>query len=218
LRSGNQVRITAQLIHASADKHIWAQSYEGEIRGTLVLQNLARAGADLAAWLRFMPPSTPEKEMRDANVDWQLISYGNTVHSFTNWDLDSDHSKPAACNAKSEARSWAAMRTFFEEISPTGTPGYLDQIFYSRSQCRYSDLIGAFPTASVAVFLPKGRSRPRSASTGGAVTSRTVRSPSGCKIMPLFALIRSPPVCQRSASLIMGAILLSQCIETPAGA
>jgi dienelactone hydrolase len=57
-----------------------------------------------------------EKEMRDANVDWPLISYGNTVHSFTNWDLDSDHSKPAAYNAKSDARSWAAMRTFFEEI------------------------------------------------------------------------------------------------------
>jgi dienelactone hydrolase len=59
---------------------------------------------------------TFEKEMRDANVDWQLISYGNTVHSFTNWDLDSDHSKPAAYNAKSDARSWAAMRMFFEEI------------------------------------------------------------------------------------------------------
>ena len=48
LRSGNQVRIMAQLIQASADKHVWAQSYEGEIRDTLVLQNLARAGADLA--------------------------------------------------------------------------------------------------------------------------------------------------------------------------
>jgi len=57
-----------------------------------------------------------EKEMRNAKVDWQLISYGNTVHSFTNWDLDSDHSKPAAYNVKSDARSWAAMRAFFEEI------------------------------------------------------------------------------------------------------
>jgi dienelactone hydrolase len=57
-----------------------------------------------------------EKEMRDAKVDWQLVSYGNTVHSFTNWDLDSDHSKPAAYNEKSDARSWAAMRAFFEEI------------------------------------------------------------------------------------------------------
>src|SRR5262249_37403087 len=101
---------------------------------------------------------------------------------------------------------------------PTGTLGYLDLIFYSRSQCRYSALIGAFPTASAAVFLPKGMSRPRSAATGGAVRSRTVRSPSGCRMMPLFALMRSPPVCQRSASLIMGAILLSQRVEAPAGA
>jgi TolB-like protein/DNA-binding winged helix-turn-helix (wHTH) protein/Flp pilus assembly protein TadD len=47
LRSGDQVRITAQLIQASADKHIWAQSYEGEIRDTLVLQNrVARAIAE----------------------------------------------------------------------------------------------------------------------------------------------------------------------------
>ncbi len=57
-----------------------------------------------------------EKEMRDAKVDWQLMSYGSTVHSFTNWDLDSDHSRPAAYNMKSDARSWVAMRAFFDEI------------------------------------------------------------------------------------------------------
>ena len=49
-------------------------------------------------------------------LDWQLLSYGNTVHSFTNWELHSDHSKPAAYNAKTDARSWTAMRVFFEEI------------------------------------------------------------------------------------------------------
>ena len=47
LRSGDQVRITAQLIEASADKHLWSQSYEGELRDTLALQNqVARAIAD----------------------------------------------------------------------------------------------------------------------------------------------------------------------------
>ena len=47
LRSGNEVRITAQLIEASADKHLWSQSYEGELRDTLALQNdVARAIAD----------------------------------------------------------------------------------------------------------------------------------------------------------------------------
>lgn len=47
LRSGDQVRITAQLIEASADKHLWSQSYEGELQDTLALQNnVARAIAD----------------------------------------------------------------------------------------------------------------------------------------------------------------------------
>ncbi len=47
LRSGDQVRITAQLIEASTDKHLWSQSYQGELRDTLALQNqVARAIAD----------------------------------------------------------------------------------------------------------------------------------------------------------------------------
>jgi TolB-like protein/DNA-binding winged helix-turn-helix (wHTH) protein/Flp pilus assembly protein TadD len=47
LRSGDRVRITAQLIEASADKHLWSESYEGELRDTLALQNkVARAIAD----------------------------------------------------------------------------------------------------------------------------------------------------------------------------
>jgi TolB-like protein/Flp pilus assembly protein TadD len=47
LRSGDQVRITAQLIQASSDKHLWSQSYEGELKDTLALQSkVARAIAD----------------------------------------------------------------------------------------------------------------------------------------------------------------------------
>jgi TolB-like protein/DNA-binding winged helix-turn-helix (wHTH) protein len=47
LRSGERVRITAQLIQLPADKHIWAQSYEGDIRDALTLQNkVARAIAE----------------------------------------------------------------------------------------------------------------------------------------------------------------------------
>jgi TolB-like protein/DNA-binding winged helix-turn-helix (wHTH) protein/Tfp pilus assembly protein PilF len=47
LRSGDRVRITAQLIDASTDKHLWSQSYEGEVRDTLALQNqVAREVAD----------------------------------------------------------------------------------------------------------------------------------------------------------------------------
>jgi tetratricopeptide (TPR) repeat protein len=47
LRSGDQVRITAQLIEAATDKHLWSQSYEGQVRDTLALQSqVARAIAD----------------------------------------------------------------------------------------------------------------------------------------------------------------------------
>jgi TolB-like protein/DNA-binding winged helix-turn-helix (wHTH) protein/Flp pilus assembly protein TadD len=47
LRSGDRVRITAQLIDATADKHLWSQSYEGELKDTLALQNqVAQAIAD----------------------------------------------------------------------------------------------------------------------------------------------------------------------------
>ncbi|MFZ0887760.1 MAG: hypothetical protein WA005_04850, partial [Candidatus Binataceae bacterium] len=39
VRSGNKVRITAQLIDAPADKHLWAKSYERESRDVLALQD-----------------------------------------------------------------------------------------------------------------------------------------------------------------------------------
>jgi TolB-like protein len=38
-RVGNQVRITAQLIEASTDRHLWAKSYERDLRGILTLQD-----------------------------------------------------------------------------------------------------------------------------------------------------------------------------------
>jgi TolB-like protein/DNA-binding winged helix-turn-helix (wHTH) protein/Tfp pilus assembly protein PilF len=47
LRSGDKVRITAQLIRVPDDNHIWADSYEGDLRDTLVLQDqVAKAIAD----------------------------------------------------------------------------------------------------------------------------------------------------------------------------
>ena len=39
MQSGNRVRITAQLIHAATDQHLWAQSYERELSDVLALQS-----------------------------------------------------------------------------------------------------------------------------------------------------------------------------------
>jgi serine/threonine-protein kinase len=47
LRSGDRVRISAQLIHASTDTHLWARDYERDARDVLALQSdVARAVAD----------------------------------------------------------------------------------------------------------------------------------------------------------------------------
>lgn len=57
-----------------------------------------------------------EREMRDAGVDWQLVSYGGAVHAFTNPDAGNDNAKGAAYNARADRRSWEAMKTFFHEV------------------------------------------------------------------------------------------------------
>jgi TolB-like protein/DNA-binding winged helix-turn-helix (wHTH) protein/Flp pilus assembly protein TadD len=43
-RSGDRLRISAQLIHVSSDRHVWAHQYEGDIRNVVALQDeIARA-------------------------------------------------------------------------------------------------------------------------------------------------------------------------------
>ena len=61
-----------------------------------------------------------EKEMRDAKVDWQLVAYGNAVHSFTDKGAGNDNSKGAAYNEKADRRSWEAMKDLFGELFGTG--------------------------------------------------------------------------------------------------
>jgi TolB-like protein/DNA-binding winged helix-turn-helix (wHTH) protein/tetratricopeptide (TPR) repeat protein len=50
LRAGDRVRITAQLIQVPADRHVWAQSYEGDVRDALALQS--RVARDVAEQIR----------------------------------------------------------------------------------------------------------------------------------------------------------------------
>ncbi|MDJ1173610.1 dienelactone hydrolase family protein [Roseofilum capinflatum] len=57
-----------------------------------------------------------QEEMRQAGVDWQLIAYGGTVHSFTNPKAGNDPSKGSAYNPDSARRSFAAMELFFDEL------------------------------------------------------------------------------------------------------
>ena len=56
------------------------------------------------------------EEMTKAQADWQIMSYGGTVHSFTNPDADRVGVPGLAYSTLADERSWKAMAAFFEEI------------------------------------------------------------------------------------------------------
>ena len=66
LRSGDHVRITAQLIDAYTDKHLWSQSYEGELRDTLALQN--RVASAIADQIRINLTPQEQAALKDVKV------------------------------------------------------------------------------------------------------------------------------------------------------
>jgi TolB-like protein/DNA-binding winged helix-turn-helix (wHTH) protein len=64
MRSGDRVRITAQLIEAPQDRHLWAETYEGDLRDILGLQDqVAKA---IAAEIRVT--LTPQEQVQLTNA------------------------------------------------------------------------------------------------------------------------------------------------------
>ncbi len=57
-----------------------------------------------------------QDEMRKSGTDWQMISYGGAVHSFTVKEAGSDPSTGMAYNEDADRRSWQAMKDFFAEL------------------------------------------------------------------------------------------------------
>lgn len=55
-------------------------------------------------------------ELTRDKVDWQLLSHGNVVHSFTNPEADTRGTPGFAYNANADRRSWAAMQGLFAEV------------------------------------------------------------------------------------------------------
>ena len=66
LRSGNKVRITAQLIQAHTDKHLWAQSYEADLSDTLALQN--KVASAIAEQIRIKLSPQEETALKNVKV------------------------------------------------------------------------------------------------------------------------------------------------------
>jgi TolB-like protein/DNA-binding winged helix-turn-helix (wHTH) protein/Tfp pilus assembly protein PilF len=64
LRAGNRVRITAELVQVSTDRHLWAETYEGQVGDILTLQGQVAA----AIVNQISVKLTPEDQTRLANA------------------------------------------------------------------------------------------------------------------------------------------------------
>jgi len=64
LRSGNRVRITAELVQVATDRHLWAETYEGQLGDVLSLQS--QVASAIVNEIRIN--LTPEEQQRLANA------------------------------------------------------------------------------------------------------------------------------------------------------
>nr|HEX4312942.1 dienelactone hydrolase family protein [Kofleriaceae bacterium] len=86
-QDGKNIKAKVLALHGAADPH--------------------ESAADLAAF---------QKELADAHVDYQLVQYGGAVHCFTDATAGHDASTGCAYDPAADARSWAAMKAFFDEL------------------------------------------------------------------------------------------------------
>ncbi len=58
VRTGDRIRVTAQLVDARTDRHIWAEDYQGDLRDILVLQNDIATAIAHSVQAKIDPPNS----------------------------------------------------------------------------------------------------------------------------------------------------------------
>ena len=112
-RSGDRVRISAQLIRAATDEHLWAQSYERDLRDVLALQDEV-AGAIANAVEGRLEPAAHSGTTAPAVSRHGYELYLRALDTYRHWDRYSDRAAMALLEQairedSSYAPPWAAM-------------------------------------------------------------------------------------------------------------
>jgi TolB-like protein/DNA-binding winged helix-turn-helix (wHTH) protein/Tfp pilus assembly protein PilF len=136
VRAGDQVRITAQLIYAPRDQHLWAEEYQRYLRDVLYLQR--EVARDIAQQVR--ATLTPNERSRLATggaVD--PAAYESYLRGRSYW------------NQRSEASLHKAIEQFNRaiEADPGYAPAYsgLADCYTTLGYLSYLDPLEAFPRA-----------------------------------------------------------------------
>jgi TolB-like protein/DNA-binding winged helix-turn-helix (wHTH) protein/Tfp pilus assembly protein PilF len=112
-RTANGVRITAQLIHAATDRHVWAQDYYSDMTGILTLQQ--RIASDVAARMGRARAASAGGRRRPQQVDPQAYeSYlkGTREQASQRYDrfrLAVSHFEEAIAKQPDFAEAYAAL-------------------------------------------------------------------------------------------------------------
>ena len=136
LRSGDQVRITAQLIFARRDQHLWAEEYQRYVRDVLYLQH--EVARDIAEQVRVT--LTPKEQAHLATAGAvDPVAYESYLRGRSFW------------NQRSEASLLKAIDQFNKviEVDAGYAPAYsgLADCYTTLGYWSYLDPLDAFPRA-----------------------------------------------------------------------
>jgi TolB-like protein/DNA-binding winged helix-turn-helix (wHTH) protein/Tfp pilus assembly protein PilF len=139
LRSGDRVRITAQLVRAATDQHIWAESYERDLRDLVALQDEVSRSIATQIQKEIAPP-VPQQVAASAAVSPQARE--NYLKGRYFWNL------------RSQAGYLKAIDYF--QAAATEDPEYAQA--YAGSADAYA-LLGSMPNSSMprATAMPKAK-------------------------------------------------------------
>lgn len=148
MRSGGRVRVTAQLIRASPEQHLWARSYESDLPDILSLQSqVARSIADAIRLKLTQPEESRLRQPRVVNSDAHDAYLRGRYH----WNRRVGvHGEQATESDLEKARG------YFEEairIDPQYAPAYSGLADYYSSLPLYTNSkpTDVFPKAKAAV-------------------------------------------------------------------
>jgi eukaryotic-like serine/threonine-protein kinase len=111
LRSGNQVRINAQLIYAPTGAYLWAKSYQGDLRDVLKLQG--DVAGDVAREIK-IAVTPPERQRLDRTRTVNPAAYQAYLKGRYYWGRGTEH-------------DWLRAKQYFEQaaqIDPECAPAY----------------------------------------------------------------------------------------------
>jgi TolB-like protein/DNA-binding winged helix-turn-helix (wHTH) protein/Tfp pilus assembly protein PilF len=129
VRSGDRVRITAQLIQAQGDRHIWAHSYERDLRNVLALQGEiardivgeVRANLRPAASARQVNPESYEAYLRGRHDLNKATSEADLESSISNFRLAIAKDPKSGLAYSGLAVAYAALADYYRapnEVMP----------------------------------------------------------------------------------------------------